>query len=141
MPEIEIRAFDELSTDELYAILQLRCEVFVVGQGITSEPDVDGADPECVHAMMWEGDQLVGTARIEVAESPWSVGRVAVAESHRGQGLGTELMEAVHTYIGDRPVELHAQAHLEEWYRSLGWERVGAPFFEANIEHVRMVWR
>jgi ElaA protein len=141
MANIEIRPFDELTTEQLYAILAVRCEVFVVGQKITAEPDVDGADPACAHAMLWEDGELLGTARIKTEVNPWSVGRVAVVDERRGEGLGTELMEAIQTYIGDRPAELHAQSHLEDWYCDLGWERVGESFIEADIEHVRMVWR
>ena len=140
MAHVEIETFDALSTRQLYAILALRCEVFVVGQQITDEPDVDGTDPECAHAMLWDEDELIGTARIHTQASPWSVGRVAVVDARRGEGFGTKLMEAIHAYIGDRPAELHAQAHLEQWYRSLGWERVGEPFVEAGIDHVRMVF-
>ena len=137
---VDIKPYDELSRDELHDIFMLRNIVFVVGQGITAEPEVDGRDPECEHAMLWEGDRLLGTARIFHREDPQVVGRVAVLTDRQGEGLGTELMEAVQEHIGTARAELHAQAHLEEWYTRLGWERVGEPFEEADIPHVMMKW-
>jgi ElaA protein len=137
---IDIKPYEALTRDELHDVLMLRNIVFVVGQGITSEPEVDGRDPECEHAMMWEGDTLVGTARIFHREDPQVVGRVAVLTTLQGQGLGTELMEAVQDHLGEAHAELHAQAHLEDWYTRLGWVRVGDVFEEANIPHVMMRW-
>ena len=90
----EIKAFDELSLKELHDIFWLRNVVFVVGQKITAEPEVDGADPECEHAMLWMEDRLVGTARIFHKRDPIIVGRVAVHTELQGHGLGTVLMEA-----------------------------------------------
>jgi ElaA protein len=132
--------FEELSLNELYGILHLRDLVFVVGQKITSEPEVDGRDPLCAHAMLYDGAQLVGTARVFLSEDPAVVGRVAVRPDRQGEGLGTVLMEQVQQALGARKAELHAQAHLEAWYTRLGWRRVGDVFVEAEIPHVMMVW-
>jgi ElaA protein len=137
---IDIKPYEELTRDELHDVLMLRNIVFVVGQGITSEPEVDGRDPECEHAMMWEGDTLVGTARIFHRQDPQVIGRVAVLTDRQGEGLGTDLMRAVQQHIGESHAELHAQAHLEAWYTRLGWVRVGDVFEEANIPHVMMRW-
>ena len=115
--------------------------VFVVGQKITSEPEVDGRDPECSHAMLWEGDTLVATARLFLHETPRLVGRVAVHPDRQRQGLGSVVMREVQRALdGGAPAELHAQAHLEAWYTRLGWRRVGEVFMEAQIPHVHMVW-
>lgn len=137
---VEIKAYHELTRDELHDLFMLRNVVFVVGQKITAEPEVDGRDPECAHAMLWEGRELVGCARIFVDEQPVVVGRVAVLTSRQGEGLGTELMRAIQQELGSTPSELHAQAHLEAWYARLGWERVGPVFEEAEIPHVMMRW-
>jgi len=138
--DIEIRGYAELTRDELYEILWLRCEVFVVGREITAAPEIDGRDPECFHAMARDEMELVGTARIDVERDPAKVGRVATARDRQREGIGTALMEAVQQWLGDRPAELHAQKYLEEWYEALGWARVGDEFTEAEIPHVRMVW-
>jgi ElaA protein len=137
---VEIKHFDALTKDELYRLLELRNRVFVVGQGITAEPEVDGLDRECEHAMLFEDGELVACARIFCEREPIVVGRVATATDRQRQGLGTDLMRAVQRHIGERPAELHAQAYLEEWYTRLGWVRSGEVFDEADIPHVMMYW-
>jgi ElaA protein len=140
MLEFDIQHFDQLTAREVYDVMHLRDVVFVVGQKITAVPEVDGLDPECAHARAFDDGRLVGTARIFVDRRPMSVGRVAVHPDFQGQGIGTRLMEYVQSWLGARPAELHAQAHLEKWYADLGWERVGEQFVEAEIPHVTMVW-
>jgi ElaA protein len=138
---VDIRAYEALTRDELYDILHLRCEVFVVGQEITAEPEIDGRDPECAHALARGPDgELLGTARIFVHEEPMSVGRVAVRPDVQRQGVGTAMMEAVQKWFGDEDAELHAQAYLEDWYSELGWRRIGDEYMEAEIPHVTMRW-
>ncbi|RDV39761.1 GNAT family N-acetyltransferase [Bradymonadaceae bacterium TMQ3] len=138
--DVQIKTFEELSKLELYEVMVLRNEVFVVGQKITAEPEVDGLDVDCAHVLLRADERLVGTARIFHKTSPMVVGRVAVHPEFQGQGLGTKVMEAVQRYLGERAAELHAQAHLERWYTTLGWERYGEPFVEAEIPHVMMRW-
>lgn len=134
----DYKPFSALSLDELYRIMWLRNEVFVVGQKITAEPEIDGLDPQCAHAMLWLGDRLIGTARVFTARSPLVVGRVAIhTDSQRG-GYGTAMMTSLQDRLGESPAELHAQAHLEAWYSRLGWTRVGEVYLEAEIEHVTM---
>jgi len=135
---LDIKAFNALSLDELYKVLWLRDIVFVVGQKITSESEVDGLDPECHHALLWNGDHVIGTARIFADRQPSIVGRVAVHPDFQHQGLGRKLMEHIGIWLAGRPSELHAQAHLEDWYQSLGWTRHGDSFVEAEIPHVMM---
>ena len=135
------RPFEKLTLRELHDVLWLRNEVFVFGQRFTAEPEVDGRDPECVHVMGWDGARLVATARLFVDKDPVKVGRIAVHNDLQGRGLGTDLMRYVHGLLGDRPAAMSAQAHLERWYGSLGWERVGEVYEEAEIPHLRMVRR
>lgn len=135
-----IKAFDQLSLLELYQVLHLRDLVFVVGQKITAEPEVDGQDPECEHAMLYSGDALIGTLRIFGQRQPKVIGRVAIHPDWQGRGAGTVMMQAAQARIGSSAAELHAQAHLEAWYTKLGWRRVGEVFIEAEIPHVTMIW-
>lgn len=136
---LRILSWEQLTKAEAYQLFCLRTDVFVVGQKITDEPELDGLDPQCYHVFMADKDgNCVGTARLFMAESPIKVGRIAVARRLQRGGLGTELMLGLQEFIGDRPAMMHAQAHLEPWYSSLGWERVGRPFMEAGIEHVEM---
>lgn len=136
-----LKPWEALGRDELYALLHLRDLVFVVGQGITAEPEVDGRDPQCHHAALWDGRRPVATARLFMEEAPVIVGRVAVHPELQRGGIGTRLMEAVQAALAGRAAALHAQAHLEDWYRRLGWEREGEVFMEADIPHVHMHWR
>ena len=137
---LEIQAFDELSLMDLHELLALRSRVFVVEQEITEEPEVDGRDPRAHHVLMWDERELVGTTRILLHRDPVKVGRVAVAKSHRGLGLGSQMMRAVGEFLGLRSAKLHAQCHLEHWYESLGWRRNGDNFDIVGISHVRMDW-
>ncbi len=137
----EVLTWDELTKAQLYEVVCLRDLVFVVGQKITAVPEVDGLDDQCAHALLRSSDgALVGTARVFHLQSPRVVGRVAVHPDHQRQGLGSALMLQVQEWMGHGPAELHAQAHLEDWYASLGWRRVGPVFEEAEIPHVTMVW-
>ena len=141
--QIVIKPFDALTLSELHACLKLRGEVFVVGQQTYQIADVDEHDPLCHHVLMRVGDKLVGTARLlPIGDvSAIKVGRVAVSADWRGRGLGCELMRAVQAWIDQRqePIGImHAQLHLVDWYTALGWRRVGEPFLEAGIEHIKM---
>lgn len=146
---VVIKPFDALSLRELHACFKLRGEVFVVGQGICVVPDVDDDDPKCHHAMLWVGDELVGTARLLPKEGGQTikVGRVAVGQAWRGRGMGVALMRGVQDWIAPgsgkgpgRVGVMSAQAHLERWYQALGWVTVGEVYQEAEIDHLDMQW-
>ena len=136
----KISAFNELDLDRLYDIMCLRDRVFVVGQEITAEPELDGRDREAWHVEVHDGSRLVATARLFVSEDPISVGRIAVDHEIQRAGYGTAMMHWVNDWLGSRRAEMHAQAHLEPWYARLGWKRVGDIFMEAEIPHVTMRW-
>jgi ElaA protein len=133
----------ELSRDELYAILALRQQVFVVEQRCLYL-DADGRDPEAWH-LRWHRDQeLVAYLRAfppDEAGDAW-IGRVIVAPSLRGTGLGRPLMqaglEAVASTFGACPVKVSAQAHLAAYYGSLGFVIVGEEYLDDGIPHVPM---
>jgi len=135
------RPFAELSLMELHDILWLRNEVFVHGQKITDEPEVDGHDPECTHVFGVDdtSGRTVATARVFLGKTPVKVGRVAVALDTQRGGVGTALMHAVHDVIGDRRATLSAQAYLQRWYERLGWIAEGGIYDEAGIPHIWMV--
>lgn len=137
---VDIAPFDALTARELYDVMHLRDLVFVVGQKITAVPEIDGLDPQCHHARAFIDGRLIGTTRIFANEDPIVVGRVAIHPDFQRGGWGTRMMRAVQDWLGARRAELHAQAYLEQWYSSLGWERFGQPFDEAEIVHVMMRW-
>jgi ElaA protein len=136
--------FDRLTTGQLYAILALRSRVFVVEQACPYL-DLDGVDEGCTH--VWAEDATgaiaaylrVVPAGIKYAEP--SIGRVIVAASARGTGLGRELMRRGIDALAGAPIRIAAQAYLERFYRELGFETVSEPYDDDGILHIEMIRR
>jgi ElaA protein len=133
----------ELSRDELYAILALRQQVFVVEQHCVYL-DADGRDPDAWHLRWQEGPALLAYLRAfspdEAGEA--RIGRVITAPAVRGTGLGRPLMQAgldaVFSTFGPCPVRIEAQSHLAAYYGSLGFEIVGEEYLDDGIPHLPM---
>ncbi|WP_341911433.1 GNAT family N-acetyltransferase [Polaromonas sp. YR568] len=137
--------FAALTTAELYVVLQLRTEVFVMEQAGIYQ-DMDGADHAAVHVLGVSDGQLVAYARcfpagVKFAEA--SIGRVITRESVRGTGLGHELMrQAIACVVaqwGAQPLRIGAQARLEKFYVQHGFATAGEPYIEDGIPHVEML--
>lgn len=140
-----LKKFDELSSLELYKILQLRNEVFVVEQNCPYQ-DADNKDLKAHHFMGWENDKLVAYTRIlppGVSYTEASIGRVVSSPSARGNGIGLELMtksiEQVYHLFGEVPIKIGAQLYLQKFYTSLGFQQTSAVYLEDGIEHIEMV--
>lgn len=140
----QLFAFDQLTTQQLYDLLALRAEVFVVEQ-TSPYMDFDFLDQQALHLCLFDGDKLAGYARIlkpGLKFKEASVGRVVLSGAYRGKGLGRELMqrgmdEAMNTYRA--PLRIEAQQHLQPFYESLGFARVSDPYDWGGIPHVKMV--
>jgi ElaA protein len=136
----------ELSTQQLYAILRLRAEVFVVEQQCVYL-DVDGQDlqGDTRHLMAWREQQLVAYLRLldpSLQGGDVVIGRVVTAPSIRSQGIGRELMaqaldHAERIWPG-QPIYLSAQAHLQGYYGRYGFEPEGEVYLEDGIPHIGM---
>ncbi|HFU4059432.1 TPA: GNAT family N-acetyltransferase [Streptococcus suis] len=142
----EIKAFDQLSLQELYTILTLRTDVFIVEQACPY-PEVDGKDPNCLHLLGTDEGELVAYLRILPAGLSYdevSIGRVVIKSSHRGKGLAQPMMEQAIDFITtvweDSQIKIGAQAHLEKFYSSLGFEPVSEVYLEDNIPHLDMLY-
>lgn len=141
----EIKPFDKLSLEELYRILQLRQEVFILEQACVYN-DLDHKDQKSNHLMAWSGDALAAYTRLipEGVSYPdaLSIGRVVVAVEFRGKGVGEALMirsiEAVKSLFGSRPIKISAQQHLKAFYRRLGFQQTSQPYLDAGIMHIEM---
>lgn len=138
------RTFDALAAGELYAALRLRSDVFVVEQNCVFT-DIDGKDEAALHLLAWVGDAFGGYLRVfapTTADGAARIGRVVVARAYRSTGLGRRLMAAaldeIAQRLGDIPVELSAQAHLERFYGSFGFVRVSPDYLEDDILHCDM---
>jgi ElaA protein len=144
------RAFAELSTTELYGILKLRQEVFVVEQNCPYL-DADGLDGDASHLFAVAvagdgGEAVVACARLfapGVREVPAVIGRVVSAASVRRTGAGRELMRrAIETLArahGPAPIRIGAQKYLEKFYGSFGFVRDGEDYLEDGIPHLHML--
>ena len=139
------RPFDALSVRQLYAIMALRAQVFVVEQRCAYQ-DADGCDAASRH--LW-AEQPVGTivaylrilpAGVKFAEV--SLGRVITAPEVRRSGLGRELMRRGIAAVGEHvPIRIGAQAYLERFYAEFGFERTSALYDEDGIPHIEMLRR
>lgn len=137
---------NDLGKEQLYAVLKLRSEVFVVEQKCAYQ-DVDGQDLEgdTLHLMGWQDDQLVAYARVLDPESQGGdvvIGRVIIAPLARGHRLGHTLiaqaLENIEEYWSGVPVFLSAQAHLKGLYAAHGFIVAGEEYLEDDIPHIGM---
>lgn len=141
----KLSALDALTVPELYAMLQLRSEVFVIEQNCIFA-DMDGLDDRALHLLGTQGGQLVAYARLfpaGVTFAEASIGRVVTRMSARGGGLGhvliREAITAVHSQWGQQPIRIGAQARLKAYYSQHGFVDVGVPYIEDGIDHLEML--
>jgi ElaA protein len=137
--------FSELTTEELYHLLRLRSEVFVVEQNCVFL-DMDNKDFACHHLMGWKGDQLLGYSRIvppgiSYAES--SIGRIVTLPAARRLGIGRELLvqsiSTLYRLHGKRNIRIGAQYYLKGFYESFGFAQTGEIYPEDGIDHIEML--
>lgn len=140
-----IKPFAGLTPNELYAVLQLRMEVFVVEQQCIYQ-DCDDKDQPAHHLMAWQEGKLAACTRLLPAGISYaepSIGRVITSPAFRGISLGRELMtrsiEACYELFGKQPIRIGAQQYLEKFYESFGFRRVSEPYDEDGIQHIKML--
>lgn len=140
------KTFDELTPHELYAILQLRSEVFVVEQDCVYQ-DMDGKDQHCYHLCGWDNGLLMVYTRLVPAGISYdepSIGRVVSSPKTRGTGAGRELMKRsisqLHELWGVQPIRIGAQAYLKKFYESLGFQQTSDIYMEDGIPHMEMLF-
>ncbi|MGI9327546.1 MAG: GNAT family N-acetyltransferase [Pseudomonadales bacterium] len=140
-------SFDGLSNQELYELLKLRAEVFVVEQNCVYL-DLDGKDQHGHHLLGLDSQrQLLAYARLLPKGASYpdyaSIGRVVTAASLRGSGAGKALMqyalERASAMYENTALKISAQAHLEPFYRELGFLPQGEGYLEDGIPHLAMV--
>lgn len=139
-----LKTFDDLSPAELYAILRLRSEVFVVEQQCVYQ-DMDNKDQQGYHLMGLDGNHLVAYTRLlppGVSYEFASIGRVVTSPAARGRGLGKILMKQsiaeVERLFGRVQIRIGAQYYLKEFYGSLGFEQTSNIYDEDGIDHIQM---
>jgi len=140
--------FYDLTLDELYAMLRLRSEVFVVEQTCVYQ-DVDNKDQRSFHLLAFDQENdLIGYTRLvpkgtSYEEYP-SIGRVLTSEKVRRNGSGKILMkksiEEIQRLFGEKKIKISAQCYLDKFYKDLGFSPIGEEYLEDDIPHIAMVW-
>ena len=142
--KFKIKRFNELSTSELYSLLQLRSEVFVVEQNCVYQ-DIDGKDQKAIHVLGYYEGVLAAYSRLFKPNDYFkdsSIGRVIVKETHRDKKLGHDLMrtsiEAIKELFHETNITISAQLYLQKFYEGHGFVTVGESYLEDDIPHIEM---
>lgn len=138
------KRFSELDTYELYEILKLRFDVFVLEQECLY-PEIDNLDQEAIHVYIKDGDEIVAYLRVldrGIESEDVAIGRVIA--KRRRQGLGTlalkEGIEAAKEYFDADAIYLEAQTYAKEFYENLGFVQISDEFLLDGIAHIKMRW-
>ncbi len=144
--EWKLKSFDELSQDELYDILKLRVEVFVVEQNCPYQ-DLDDKDKLSYHLFLQDNDEIIAVSRIipeKISYDEMSIGRVVVKKTHRGSGISKTMMNKAIKFIIDEfkkdKIRLSGQAYLIDFYEDLGFKKVSDMYLEDGIEHFEFLY-
>lgn len=139
------KAFKKLTADELYEIIKLRNEVFVVEQNCVFQ-DADNKDQQCLHFMGWIENDLAAYTRLAPPGYIYqeaAIGRVVISPAFRKKGIGYTLMqksiEECRKLFGSTIIKIGAQYHLKNFYGSLGFKQVSDIYLEDGIEHIYMM--
>lgn len=142
--EFIVKTFQELTTTELYKLLQLRSEVFVVEQDCVYQ-DIDDKDQKALHVLGFKNDKIIAYTRIFKPGDYFknaSIGRVIVKENQRKYGYGYDVMkvsiQTIQEYYNQTKITISAQVYLKRFYQSLGFYKVGEEYLEDGIPHIRM---
>ncbi|MEN8884838.1 MAG: GNAT family N-acetyltransferase [Winogradskyella sp.] len=145
MLEIKVKTFKELTLTELYNILMLRSEVFVVEQDCVYQ-DIDGKDQKALHVLGYNSNQLVAYTRLFKPGDYFneaSIGRVVVAQNQRQHKFGYAIMKAsidtINTHYNETKIKISAQMYLKRFYNNLEFIEVGEQYLEDNIPHIAML--
>ena len=145
MLEIAIKKFEALTTNELYTILRLRSEVFVVEQDCVYQ-DLDDKDKKALHVIGWIDNTIVAYTRvfdINLYFDEASIGRVVVNYKYRSKGFGKNIMEAsinaIKNHYNQTKIKISAQTYLIKFYNELGFKEYGKPYLEDGIPHTVMI--
>jgi ElaA protein len=143
--KVDLKGLDELSARELYDLLRMRVDVFVVEQSCPY-PELDGKDIDALHLRLLDDGELLGSTRLlkpHGAQDLVKIGRVVVSPGHRGKRLGdalmTESIAACERLYPENPIALSAQAHLRRFYESFGFVKTSEEYLEDGIPHLDMV--
>lgn len=145
MLTFKTKTFQELTKDELYTILRLRAEVFVVEQNCPYQ-DVDNKDQKALHILGYKNKQLIAYTRLFKPNDYFefsSIGRVVVAQKERKHKYGYDLMnvsiKVIKSHFNETKIAISAQVYLKKFYHNLGFIQQGDDYLEDDIPHIYMI--
>lgn len=145
MIQITVKSYQDLSPEELYALLQLRSEVFVVEQDCVYQ-DIDGKDQKAFHVLGFKNGNLIAYSRVFAPGDYFkeaSIGRVVVKASERKHQYGYDIMKAsikaIEKQFKETTIKVSAQTYLKRFYNTLGFFEIGEEYLEDGIPHVAMI--
>ena len=143
--EINTYRYNELTTNQLYSILKLRAEVFVVEQNCDYQ-DLDNKDNKALHLIGEINNEIIAYTRIFKKGDYFtnsSIGRVLVKKEFRKKELGKAIMEKsieiIKKNTKEEKIEISAQKYLTKFYKDLGFKKTGKEYLEDNIPHIKMI--
>lgn len=140
-----IRSLKSIESIELYKIFKLRVDVFVVEQKCPYQ-EIDSKDSDAMHIYLKDDDNIAAYLRVlppRLSYKEASIGRVLVNKEYRGKGYGRQIMEEGIKYCKSHysgNIKISAQAYLEDFYKSLGFEKISDVYLEDNIPHIDMIY-
>ena len=145
MVSIFVKSFEELSKLELYKILRLRAEVFIVEQDCVYQ-DVDDKDQKALHVILKKSEEIIGYTRLFWPGDYFkeaSIGRVVISKKERHNNYGSQLMKAsilaVSEKMKEQKIKISAQIYLKNFYNNLGFLETGKDYLEDGIPHIAMI--
>ncbi|MBW6411187.1 GNAT family N-acetyltransferase [Clostridium weizhouense] len=143
----KLKKFEELKIKDIYKILEIRNEVFIVEQQCAYQ-DCDGKDENAHHLYLEDNDKIIAYLRIlnkGVSYNEMSIGRVLVHKDYRGKGISKEMMlkaiKFIELNLNEKEIKIQAQAYLVDFYGSLGFKETSKEYLEDNIPHIDMLYK
>ena len=144
MVSVFVKSFEELSKLELYKILRLRAEVFIVEQDCVYQ-DVDDKDQKALHVLLKKSEDIIGYTRLFWPGDYFkeaSIGRVVISKEERHSNYGSQLMKAsilaVSEKMKEKKIKISAQTYLKKFYNNLDFFESGKEYLEDGIPHIAM---
>lgn len=141
-----IKPFEKLTNDELYALLKLRVDVFVIEQDCPY-PELDNYDQQAMHYFLKINEEFAAYVRILPSNSKYeevSIGRVLVLKRFRRQGYAQQIMQKAIDYVmnewKETRIKVQGQEYLKDFYSGFGFEQVSESYLEDGIPHIDMIW-
>ena len=145
MNNIFIKSFSDLTKEELYNILSLRSEVFIVEQNCAYQ-DIDQKDQFALHVFLKKNNQIIAYTRIFKPNDYFeysSIGRVVVLKKERASKIGSQIMsfsiKKIKEIFNETKIKISAQKYLINFYEKLGFKAIGEEYLEDGIPHIAMI--